>query len=182
MNRAIIEEATRLLLTGLGVDPTDHNFANTPKRVADVYNEMFEPHFTGYPVFDEDYTDLVVMAGHQFYTMCPHHLLPVKLVASVGYIPDGKVIGASKLMRMIHECNTYPRTQEALTAAIVKKIDQITHGTSRGCAVTLTGKHGCFEIRGVRSPARMVTMKFTGEFEKNADLQTRFLRMVHNGE
>lgn len=181
MNLPKIEEGMRLVLEGLGVDLTDHNFNTTPQRAARVYQEMFEPRPTEWPVFDESYTDIVIMRGHRFFTMCPHHMLPVKLTASVAYIPNGKVIGASKLIRMIHEVNTMPMTQERLTAEIVASIDRLTEGTSEGSAVWLQGKHGCFEIRGVKSEADMVTAKFSGIFETKPHLQERFFRLVGGG-
>lgn len=178
MNLPKIEEGMRLVLEGLGVDPTDHNFNTTPQRAAKVYQEMFQPAETTWPVFDESFTDIVVMRGHEFWTVCPHHLLPVRLVASVAYIPNGKVIGASKLIRMIHEVNTMPMTQEKLTAEIVCSIDRLTKGTSSGSAVWLRGEHGCFRIRGVRSDADMITVKFTGDFDSKVWMQERFFRLV----
>ncbi len=164
-NPARIQEGIRLVLEGLGVDPSDHNFNDTPARVAKCYAELFTPQATGWSVFDEDYTDQVVIREHVFYTLCPHHLLPVKITAAVGYIPNGKVIGASKLIRMIHEVNRYPMTQERITAEIVKSIKKLTQGTSRGEAVLLLGEHDCFRMRGTRSNGSMVTDKFSGEFD-----------------
>lgn len=155
----------------------DQNFEDTPRRVADVYQEMFCPPETGWPVFHESYTDEVIMRGHTFWTMCPHHLLPVKLTASVGYIPAGSVIGASKLVRMIHEVNTKPLTQEKLTALIQAKIRELTGETSRGEAVMLVGNHGCFEIRGAKSTASMVTTKFGGAFD-TPEMRERFFQLV----
>jgi len=176
-----IEAGAGLILEGLGVDLSDSNFVQTPHRVAKVYQELFQPPATEWPVFDEDYTDMVIVRGHTFWTLCPHHLLPVKLVASVGYIPRGKVIGASKLIRMIHDCNRTPMTQEALTAAIIVHIRKLTVGTSAGEAVLLEGRHGCFEIRGVRSDASMLTCKFSGRFESETELQRRFMDLVRSG-
>lgn len=179
MNRQAIEEAIAILLyTGLGVDSDDHNFADTPKRVADVYEEMFTPPVSGWPVFDERYTDMVIMRGHQFYTLCPHHLLPVHLAASIAYLPDGKVIGASKLARMCHEANTLPRTQEELTNMVIDKVTLLTGGTSRGAAVFMRGSHGCFQMRGIKSQADFITLKFSGEFAENPKLQERFLNLA----
>lgn len=178
MNLPKIEEGMKLVLEGLGVDLNDHNFNTTPKRAARVYQEMFEPKPTEWPVFDEEFTDMVVMRGHEFWTVCPHHMLPVRLVASVAYIPNGRVIGASKLIRMIHEVNTAPKTQEKLTAEIISSIDKLTEGTSAGSAAWLMGEHGCFRIRGVKSAANMVTCKFSGDFEKHVYLQERFFRLV----
>jgi len=178
MNLTKIEEGMRLVLEGLEVDLNDHNFNTTPQRAAKVFQEVFCPPPTEWPVFDEQFTDMVVIRGHEFYTFCPHHMLPVRLKASLAYMPNGKVIGASKLIRMVHEVNTKPMTQEALTDGIARSIDTLTKGTSKGSAVLLTGEHGCFAIRGVRTGADMLTPKFTGCFTDNQHLQERFLRLV----
>lgn len=178
MNDQKIIRGAKLILEGLGVDLKDHNFNTTPQRMLKVYKELFQPQPTEWPVFDEDYTDIVVMRGHSFYTLCPHHMLPVRLTCSVAYIPNGKVIGASKLVRMVHDCNRGPMTQEALTAAIVKSICKLTGGTSAGEAVFMRGNHGCFEIRGVRSGAQMITLKYQGVFETNQELRAQFLAAV----
>lgn len=178
MNLNKIEQGARLILEGLEVDLEDTNFATTPQRVAKVYQELFTPKETGWPVFEESYTDLVIMRGHTFYTMCPHHLLPVKLTASVAYLPDGKVIGASKLVRMLHEANRKPMTQESLTQASLDMIDRLTEGTSGGGAVLMKGEHGCFSIRGVKSDASMLTCKFSGRFLSEPFLQQRFFDLI----
>jgi len=176
-----IETGVKLILEGLGVDPDDSNFKRTPHRVARVYEELFRAPRTEWPVFDEDYTDMVIMRGHTFWSLCPHHLLPVRLVASVGYIPRGKVIGASKLIRLIHDCIKMPMTQEALTASVIAHIRELTGGTSEGEAVFMEGRHGCFAIRGVRSDASLITCKFNGRFETDAELQRRFMDLVRAG-
>lgn len=176
-SRKMIEDGAKQILIGLGVDVLDHNFSTTPKRMADVYEEMFCPKETGWPVFDEEYTDIVIVKGHTFYTMCPHHMLPVEIRASVAYFPNGKVIGASKLCRLIHEVNRKPLTQEKLTDLICKAIKDYTHGTSKGEAVLLQGEHDCFKIRGIRSNASMVTYKFNGVFDQPEN-QKRFLELV----
>lgn len=181
MDLKLIEQGMLQVLVGLGVDLTDPNFKTTPQRAARVFQEVFQPPETEWPVFDEDYTDMVVMRGHVFYTFCPHHLLPVKLQVSVAYLPNGKVIGASKLIRMIHDANRLPMTQEKLTSAILDSIDLLTGGTSAGSAVWMVGEHGCFNIRGVRSAANMVTLKFRGHFDTEPELQRRFMAMVENG-
>lgn len=178
MDLAKIEQGARLILEGLEVDLTSHNFHSTPARVAKVYQEIFTPKSTGWPVFDEDYTDIVILRKHIFYTMCPHHLLPVRLRAATAYYPNGKVIGASKLARLIHECNRKPETQEKLTDLISKSIKHHTHNTSLGEAVLLVGEHDCFRMRGMKSEADMITYKFTGCFNDEVEKQRRFLEMV----
>lgn len=168
----------RLLLEGLGVDLNDGNFATTPQRMLKVYKELFSPPDTEWPVFEEDYTDIVVMDGHKFHTLCPHHMLPVAIEASIAYVPNGQVIGASKLIRMIHDSNRGPMTQEKLTNEIIKRVDELTVGTSKGTAIILKGNHGCFSMRGVRCPfATMKTLKWSGVFEQDA-WQTKFLSLV----
>lgn len=178
MNKKKIEAAVYMLLEGLEIDPDDHNFKDTPARVARVFAEVFNPPETKWPVFDEDYTDFVMLRGHEFYTFCPHHLLPVKLRASVAYIPGGKVIGASKLARLMHDANQGPMTQERLTNAIVEKIELLTEDTTRGVAVYIEGEHGCFRIRGVRTEATLVTFKFSGVFDLEEEKQRHFLNLV----
>lgn len=178
MELSKIEAGMRLVLEGLGVDLNDHNFNTTPQRAAKVFQEIFCPPHTEWPVFDEQYTDMVIMRGHEFFTMCPHHLLPVKLTAYVAYKPNGRVIGASKLVRMVHDVNTKPMTQEALTAQICHGITVLTGGTSEGNAVVLQGEHGCFRIRGVRTNADMVTRKFTGCFDTDPRLQDQFFQLI----
>lgn len=178
MNKTLITQGYRLILQGLEVDITDHNFDTTPERATKVLEELFCPPPTKMPVFDEDYTDLVILRNHVFHTLCPHHLLPVKIRATVAYVPNGKVIGASKLMRIIAEVNRKPMTQEALTAGIIKGMRELTNGTSKGEAILLVGHHGCFSIRGVRSTeADMVTLKFYGEFEQE-EMRRRFLTLA----
>jgi GTP cyclohydrolase I len=178
MDKDKIASGVRLILEGLGVDPEDSNFRRTPERVAKVYEELFIAPQTDWPVFDENYTDIVIMRGHTFWSLCPHHLLPVRLVASVGYIPKGKVIGASKLIRLIHDCIKMPMTQEALTASVISHIRDLTGGTSEGEAVFMEGRHGCFAIRGVRSDASLVTCKFSGRFESDPEMQRRFMDLA----
>lgn len=173
-----VEAGITMVLRGIGADPNDHNFRDTPKRVARMYQELFTPKETGYPVFDEAYTDEIVLRKHTFFTLCPHHLLPVEIVASVAYIPDGKVIGMSKLMRMIDDVNTLPMTQEKLTKKILDQINTLTNKSALGGAVLLVGKHGCSRVRGVKSNGDMVTMKFAGLYESEPIRQQKFLEMV----
>jgi GTP cyclohydrolase I len=178
MDKDKIASGVKLILEGLGADLEDSNFRRTPERVAKVYEELFRPPQTEWPVFDEDYTDMVIMRGHTLWTLCPHHLLPVRLVASVAYIPRGKVIGASKLMRLIHDCIRMPMTQEALTASVIAHIRDLTGRTSEGEAVFMEGRHGCFAIRGVRSDASLITCKFSGRFESDPEMQRRFMDLA----
>jgi GTP cyclohydrolase IA len=174
-----IEAGVSLILEGLGVDLEDHNFKDTPKRAARVYKEVFTPSKTNWPVFDEKYTDMVMLRNFTFYTFCPHHLLPVKLRSTIAYIPDGKVIGMSKLGRMQLEANRFPMTQEALTYAIIQKINELTSKTAAGAAIVMQAEHGCFQIRGLHTNADAVTFKYAGCFETDENLQQRFLQYAN---
>jgi GTP cyclohydrolase I len=168
------------MLQGLGVDPADHNFYDTPARVAKMYKEMFEPPELTVPVFEEHFTEMVVMKGIEVFTLCPHHLLPVSLDVSLAYRPNGKVIGASKLIRLVTDCNRHPLTQERLTDLIMQRIREVTGGDSKGEAVIIRGSHGCMKYRGVKSAAEMVTIKFDGEFSESAELRERFMQLVNH--
>lgn len=179
MNIQKIEAATRLLLEGLEVDLSDHNFVDTPRRVAKAYAELFSPPDLDIPVFDERYTDMVLMRRHTFHTLCPHHLFPVKIQASVAYIPNGKVIGASKLLRICHDVNRQPMTQEALTNAVAARIEELTNGGASGVAVFMKGQHGCFSIRGVKShEADMITIATRGVFDTDPIRREAFFRLI----
>lgn len=178
MDLELIEQGARQMLAGLGVDLEDGNFKTTPQRVAKVMKELFEPKETEWPVFEEDYTDLVMLRGFEFYTLCPHHMLPVRLEANVAYIPNGQVIGASKLGRMLLECNRKPETQEKLTDLAIQSVVNLTGHTCRGAAVILRGEHGCFRVRGLKTGADMVTIKYSGVFLSDSLLQQRFLTLA----
>jgi len=183
MNQELIENGAALILEGLGVDLNDHNFCTTPHRVFKVFQEIFSPPETDWPVFKEDYTDIVVMSGHRFWTFCPHHMLPVEIVAHIAYLPGGKVLGASKLVRIIQDVNRKPMTQEKLTDDIIERLVDLTGGirdfggSLRGAAVLLEGEHGCFRMRGAKTEAKMRTLKFYGEFDA-PEMIARFMDLI----
>lgn len=175
MDTKKIEAGVRLLLEGLVVDPKDHNFADTPTRVAKFYAELFNPPATTeWITFQENYNDIIIMRGVTFVTLCPHHLLPVKLSANIAYIPKGNVLGASKLIRLCQSVNTQPYTQEKLTDLIAEAIRKAAKG-NKGVAVVLYGEHDCMKIRGVHNHATMVTSTFYGKFEQDSHLQWQVL-------
>lgn len=177
MDKHKIEAGVRLLLEGIGVDAGDHNFADTPKRVAKFYAEMFKPVSNGdWPVFQENYNDIIIMRGVKFTTLCPHHLLPVKISANIAYLPKNNVLGASKLIRLCHAVNTQPFTQEKLTDLIAERLRAEAVG-NLGVGVVLYGEHDCMRIRGVHSDATMVTSTFYGKFERDTHLQWQVLNI-----
>ncbi len=121
-----LEKGAALILDGLGVDrKNDHNYADTPERYAKALMEMFAEPETEWASFPEETTDFILLRDHRLYTLCPHHLFPVKLFVSIAYIPGGRVLGLSKLPRITQLCNKGPIMQETFTKNIVDKIAQV---------------------------------------------------------
>ncbi len=176
MDQHLLEKGATLILKGLGVDPNDRNFIHTPERYAKVLMEMFAEPDTDWATFPEAFNDFILLRDHRLYSLCPHHLLPVKLFVSVAYIPNGNVLGLSKLARLTQDCNRAPLLQEAFTKAVVDRIYQLAKGTL-GAACLVEGRHGCMEMRGVKSDAHFLTYRFEGAFKEDVRLQDRFLTL-----
>lgn len=177
MNHSKIEAGVRLILAGLNCNTKDRNYAETPERVARAYEEMFRSNESEYATFEETYSDFILLRQHTIWSLCPHHLLPVKLVASVAYIPNGHVLGLSKLARVLHDCNPGPVLQEAFTREVCSRIDDISVG-NHGAACLVEGTHGCMQIRGVRTSGDVVTYKLTGDFLNKPHVQDRFFQLT----
>lgn len=171
-----IEKGVELILEGLGCDIKDRNFLETPERVARFYSEMFSPKERAWAVFPEEYNDFVLLKHHKMFSLCPHHLLVVEFDVSLAYIPNGSVLGLSKLARIFDEINTAPLLQEKLTKDVLVKLDEICRGI-RGAASLVIGQHDCTRVRGVRSEAKFVTYKLMGEFKEDKTLEDRFFRL-----
>jgi GTP cyclohydrolase I len=180
MNHSKIEAGVRLLLEGLDCDVKDRNYAETPERVARAYEEIFTPKDTEYATFSEQYTDFILLRGHVLWSLCPHHLLPVRLRVSVAYIPNGEVLGLSKLARVLHDCNPGPVLQEAFTREVADRIDTIANG-NYGVAVLVEGNHGCMQMRGIKSGGDIVTYRLTRSFLDKSHIQDRFFQLIGNG-
>lgn len=177
INQHKLEKGAALILEGLGVDTrNDRNYTHTPERYARALMEMFGAPETDWATFPEKANDLILLRDHRLYSLCPHHLLPVKLFVSVAYIPNGNVLGLSKLARVTQECNQGPLLQETFTKAVVDKIAEVCRGI-KGAACLVEGKHGCMEMRGARSDAHFFTYYFSGEFKESLSLQDRFLAL-----
>lgn len=176
LDRQKIEEATRLLLEGLGQDPEDVNFRNTPRRVYRLWKELLSPKRVTYTTFPDTYGSLVVLRGHRVHGVCPHHLLPVEMFVYVGYIPDKEVLGLSKLARVAEEQLTSPITQEALTERIAARLESVLE--PKGVAVIISGRHGCMRHRGVKTDADIVTSAMSGVFMTNPPAREEFMRIT----
>ncbi len=186
-SRAEAEDAVRTLIGWAGDDPTREGLKDTPRRVADA----FEEYFAGYRLdpadvlsktFDETggYDDLVMLRDIRVQSHCEHHLAPFLGMAHVAYLPNGRILGISKIARVVEIFARRLQTQEALTAQIADAIE--TALRPRGVAVLIEAEHQCMSMRGVRQPGvKTITTRFTGALEADASYRDRFLQMVHQG-
>jgi GTP cyclohydrolase I len=184
-SRAEVEAAVRTLLAWTGDDPDREGLRDTPRRVADA----FEEYFSGYRLDPADvlsktfhetggYDDLVMLRDIRVDSHCEHHLAPFLGVAHVAYLPNGRILGISKIARVVEIFARRLQTQEALTAQIADAIE--TALRPRGVAVLIEAEHQCMSMRGVRQPGvKTITTRFTGALEADASYRDRFLQMVH---
>jgi len=182
-----VEAAVLTLIRWTGDDPNREGLLDTPKRVAKAYREMFN----GYDqcpaeelgrTFEEvaGYDDMVVMRDIHFHSHCEHHMVPIIGKAHVGYLPDGKVVGLSKLIRVVEIFAHRLQTQEAMTAQIANVIQDVLN--PRGVAVVVEASHMCIEMRGIRKQgSSTMTSTFTGAFKDSPEEQVRFMTMLRSG-
>ena len=184
-SRAEVEAAVRTLIAWTGDDPNREGLLDTPARVADA----FEEYFSGYrqdPVdvlsrtFEETggYDDLLMLRDIRVESHCEHHMAPFLGVAHVAYLPSGRIVGISKIARVVEIFAKRLQTQETMTAQIADAIEGALR--PRGVAVLIEAEHQCMSTRGVRQPGvKTITTRFTGELESSASYRDRFLQMVH---
>lgn len=177
MNYDLIEQGMRSIMRGMDLDLNDPALSPTPERYRRFLQEMFESAEPKWAVFDEEYTDFVLLRGHEIWTLCPHHFIPVQMNVSLAYIPSGKVLGLSKLARVLHDSNRAPVMQEKFTKDVVSRVKKICKGT-KDVAIYVDGQHGCMRIRGIKSDARLVTYRCEGAFDTDLVLQQRFFALV----
>lgn len=173
------EELFRQFLASLGVDITRPGLAETPARVVRLYREMLTPVAWNPTQFDNDgeYDSLVVLRAIPFFSLCEHHLAPFFGEATVGYLPNGHVLGLSKLARLVEHHARDLTVQERMTTRIADDLERITK--ARAVGVVLEARHLCAEMRGVKK-AGMVTRTSTmrGELRENASLKEEFMASV----
>jgi GTP cyclohydrolase IA len=179
------EAAVRTLIRYAGDNPTREGLRDTPKRVAEAYAEFFAG-YTQDPVevlsrtFEDvhGYDDLVMLRDIRLESHCEHHMLPIIGVAHIAYLPRDRVVGISKLARVIEIFAKRLQTQETMTAQIAEAVEQALK--PRGVAILIDALHQCMTTRGVHKPGvSTITTRFTGVFAEDADYRERFLRMVH---
>ncbi len=163
MSKAKISKLVRQLLIEIGEDPDREGLRETPGRVADMYAEIF----SGYSLDSEldvtftEESDMIIVREIQFYSMCEHHILPFFGKAHIAYIPDGKVFGISKLVRLVEKYSKRLQIQERMTKQIADELaDKV-----KGVLVVIEGDHMCMRMRGVKNNSKILTITYRGEFK-----------------
>lgn len=181
-----LEPLVRDLLLTLGENPEREGLKRTPERVARMYGELLAGYDTDLTalvndaIFDAEYQDMVIVRDLEFYSLCEHHMLPFFGKAHVAYIPDGKIIGLSKIPRLVEMFARRLQVQERLTQQIAETLQDILH--PRGVAVVVEGAHLCAMMRGVKkNEARMVTSSLLGAFRKDATLRGELYSHLQRG-
>ncbi len=181
-----IQTAVATILKAIGEDPQRDGLQDTPTRVARMYTELLAGYRTD-PValvndalFDVDYDEMVIVRDIEFYSLCEHHMLPFIGRAHVAYIPKGRVLGLSKIPRIVDMFARRLQVQERLTRQIADFLDELLH--PHGVAVVLEAYHLCAMIRGVKKHnARMVTSTMLGSFRTNLATRNEFLANIGRG-
>lgn len=177
-----IEEGVRLILEGIGEDINREGLKDTPSRVARMYaetmsgyNEDATEHLSR--VFSCDGRDMVIEKDITFFSTCEHHIMPFFGKVSIAYIPDGKVVGISKLARCVEVYARRLQIQEQLTCQIADAISREL--SAKGVAVLIEAEHLCMTMRGVKKPGtKTVTMAYRGAFEEDSALKENFLLLA----
>ncbi len=179
-----IEEITRQLIKEIGENPNREGLIKTPKRVAKAwefiskgYKQDIEDIING-AIFNEEAKDMVIVRDIEFFSLCEHHLLPFFGKAHVGYIPNGKVIGLSKIPRIIDMYSRRLQVQERLTHQIADSLKEVID--PKGVAVVMEGQHMCMQMRGVEKQNSFAsTSAMSGQFKKSAETRSEFLSIIN---
>jgi GTP cyclohydrolase IA len=178
-----LEDAIRTVLTEIGEDPQREGLVKTPHRVAKAYRYLTK----GYEedpievlngaVFNEDYDEMVTVKDIEIYSLCEHHLLPFFGQCHVAYLPDKRIVGLSKIARIVEIFTRRLQVQERLTKDIANTIDQVL--TPKGVAVVIEAKHLCMHMRGVqKSGSTMLTSTVLGAFRTHQETRDEFMSMI----
>jgi GTP cyclohydrolase I len=184
VDHARIVAAVREILAAVGEDPDREGLRETPERVARMYEEMFsglrkDPATVLSRKFTEKYDEMVLVRDIGFESMCEHHLLPFFGQAHVAYLPNGKIIGLSKLARAVEVLARRPQIQERMTEELAELI--MTELDARGVGVILEASHTCMSIRGVRKPSAVCTTSaMRGAFQSNLSTRSELMALIQN--
>lgn len=184
VDQARVAAAVREMLLAIGEDPERDGLRDTPARVGRMYEELFEglridPREYLKVSFDVPHDEMVILRDIPFYSICEHHLMPFHGICAVGYIPDGRIVGLSKLARLVDAFARRPQVQEQLTGQIADTLMEALEPD--GVAVVIEAEHLCMTQRGARKPgSRMVTSATRGAFRKNDVTRSEFLALVRS--
>ena len=182
VDRERVARAVREILEAVGEDPEREGLRDTPLRVARMYEEMFsglwkDPGADLEKAFVQKYDEIVLIKDISFESMCEHHLLPFMGRAHVAYLPNGKVVGLSKLARVVESLSRRPQVQERMTEQLADLL--MAHLDARGVAVVLEATHTCMTIRGVRKPGTVcVTSAMKGLFRTNLSTRAEVMSLI----
>jgi len=182
-----MEKLYKQIISGIGEDVDRQGLVDTPKRAAKAmsfltsgYQQSLDSIVNG-AVFDSDADDMVIVKNIELYSMCEHHLLPFIGKCHVAYLPNGKVLGLSKVARIVDMYARRLQIQEQLTTQIADSILEVTG--AKGVAVVVEAKHLCMMMRGVeKQNSQMTTSSMLGQFRKNSETRAEFLSLLKMGQ
>ncbi len=178
MNKNKVKRLIRELLIEIGEDPDREGLRETPERIANLYEEIFN----GYNMDSEldvtfsEYSDVVVAREIQFYSMCEHHMLPFYGKVHIAYMPRNKVFGISKLVRLVEKFSKRLQIQERMTEQIANELESMG---VKGVIVIIEGDHMCMKMRGVKNNSKISTIAYRGEFNKQ-ELRDNLISLIYN--
>ncbi len=186
VNEAEIRKAVVSIIRAIGEDPEREGLVDTPRRVAEMYSELFagidmDPTKELQVGYELGHREMVIVKDIPFYSMCEHHLLPFYGVVHIGYIPDasGRVVGISKLARVVDIITRRPQIQERVTTQIADAIDDGL--APQGVAVVAQAEHMCMVMRGVKKPgSNIITSAIRGLFRRRAASRAEFFSLIQN--
>ena len=178
MDKERVKKLVRELIIEIGEDPTREGLKDTPRRIADAYSEIFGGYDSDSELsvqFSED-SETVVAKNIQFYSMCEHHMLPFYGTIQIAYVPNGRVFGISKLVRVVEKFSKRLQIQERITKNIA---DELYAQGVKGVAVVADAEHLCMKMRGVKNDAKVTTSAFRGTFEDQKTKEELLEAMSH---
>jgi GTP cyclohydrolase IA len=179
-----IKRAVREIIEAIGEDPDREGLRDTPRRIADMYAEIFsgvdcDPSSVLSVTFEENHQEMVILRDIPFYSMCEHHFLPFHGVAHVGYIPRGRILGISKIARVVEMLARRPQLQERLTGQIADALMNAIQ--PHGVGVVVEAEHLCMTMRGVKKPGtRIVTSANRGIFRDRPVTRDEFMSLIRS--
>lgn len=185
IDRPRIAAAVREILVAIGEDPDREGLQRTPSRVADAYAELFaglreNPREHLSVAFDEGHKEMVLLRDIPFASVCEHHLMPFMGKAHLAYIPQGQIVGLSKLARLVEGYARRPQVQERLTSEIADAMMEELRPD--GCGVVIEAVHTCMTIRGIQKPgSTMITSAVRGGFRRRPETRTEFFSLIGRG-